>query len=181
MPQEHHASPPAQAISTSGWLVVNTQPHKEQFALDNLLRQHFDTYCPMLRKSVRHSRQRREVLRPLFPGYVFVVRPCVVTRWRPILSTFGVRNLVMAGAAPAVIDGRFVLALKARELEGAIVLPDTPYHAGQKVRMLGGAFDGLVATILDLDEKGRITVLLEILNQSVRVRTDLHGVRETST
>lgn len=179
MPQELHASGPSCDEMAGGWLVVNTQPHKEQFALENLARQAFGAYCPFVRKSVRHARRVREVLRPLFPGYVFVARDMDNSRWRPILSTFGVRNLVMSGGTPALIDGQFVMGLKRREVDGAIVLPDKPYRAGQKVKMLGGAFDGLIATILDLDEKGRITVLLEFLNQSVRVRTDLHGVRET--
>lgn len=163
----------------AAWLVVNTRPHKERFALENLARQNFETYCPFVRRIVRHARQQRVVLRPLFPGYVFAARQRGEGRWQSILSTFGVRKLVMQGEGPAVLESQFVAALRRREIDGAIVLPDRPYAEGQKVRMLGGAFDGIVATILDLDEKGRITVLLELLNQSVRVRTDVHGVCET--
>jgi transcriptional antiterminator RfaH len=56
--------------------------------------------------------------------------------------------------------------------------PVSPYSVGQSVRLTGGAFEGLVATIIDMDEKQRLIVLLDLLNQSVRVRTDFKGVRE---
>jgi hypothetical protein len=32
------------------WAVVNTQPHRERIALENLARQEFDAYCPLIRK-----------------------------------------------------------------------------------------------------------------------------------
>lgn len=161
----------------ANWLVVNTQPHKELFAIENLLRQDFSVYCPMVPKTVRHARRVRGVLRPLFPGYLFVKASAGEGRWRAIQSTLGVRRLVLQGEAPACLGGGFVESLRAREIDGAVVLPTEPYRPGQAVRMTGGAFDGLIATILDLDEKGRITVLMELLNQSVRVHTTPHGVR----
>ena len=32
------------------WVVANTHPHKEPAAINNLLRQGFEAYCPMVRK-----------------------------------------------------------------------------------------------------------------------------------
>jgi len=167
----------AQDSSMTNWLVVNTQPHKEPFAIENLLRQDFSVYCPMTRKTVRHARRAREVLRPLFAGYLFVAAPPSGGGWRVIQSTLGVRRLVLQGDVPASLDGGFVESLRAREIDGAVVLPQDPYTPGQEVRMAGGAFDGLIAKILELDDKGRITVLMDLLNQSVRVHTTPHGVR----
>jgi hypothetical protein len=35
--------------------------------------------------------------------------------------------------------------------------------------MAGGAFDGLVATVIGMGEKDRLTVLLQLLSRAVRV------------
>jgi transcriptional antiterminator RfaH len=154
------------------WIVVNTQTHREHIALENLERQEFLAYCPMIRRRIRHARQSRDVLRPLFPGYLFVQVNQDLQRWRPILSTFGVRTLVRCGDRLSFLDDGFIRALMAREIDGAIVAPATPYQVGQRVRMAGGAFDGLVATIIEMDEKDRLVVLMDLLNRTTKVKVD---------
>jgi transcriptional antiterminator RfaH len=153
-----------------GWAAVNTQPHRERVALENLMRQEFDVYCPLIRKRVRHARRAQNVLRPLFPGYVFVRVSLSAPRWRPILSTIGVKTLVRCGAGPSLIAHDFIESLKAREIDGAIARPARPYRIGQQVRIAGGAFDGIVATIIEMDERDRIVVLMDMLNRPVKAK-----------
>ena len=105
------------AFFSSKWAAVNTQPHREALAIEHLQRQNFECYCPMVRKSVRHARKQHEVLRPLFPGYLFVAIDPDIHRWRPILSTIGVRTLVRCGERLAMLGAEFIDALKARELD----------------------------------------------------------------
>lgn len=166
------APAPEQAADslTGRWLAVNTHPHREHIAIENLGRQDFETYCPLIQRQVRHARRTRHVMRPLFPGYVFVRINPDLQRWRPILSTFGVRSLVRCGDRLSFVEDGFVAGLRARELDGIIIKPAEPYQLGQKVRMRSGPFDGLVATIIEMDEKDRLVVLMDLLNQSVKVR-----------
>jgi transcriptional antiterminator RfaH len=167
---------PEHPVPPTAWVVVNTQPHREHIAFENLARQAFNTYCPMMRTRVRHARRTQEVLRPLFPGYLFVRVNADLQRWRPILSTYGVRTLVCCGDRPSLLDDGFVEGVKARELDGAIVRPAIPYEPGQRVKMAGGAFDGLIATILEMDEKDRLVVLMDLLNRPTKVRVAGHRV-----
>ena len=155
------------------WLVVNTQPNREQLAVRNLVRQQFVTYCPMIVKRINHAGSARFLPRPLFPGYAFVNLDPAVGQWRSILSTVGVRGLVRFGNTPAELDPAFVQSLHEREEDGVIVRPQVvrpaePYIVGQQVRMNGGPFDGTVATILSLGEKDRLLVLLQILQRGVK-------------
>jgi transcriptional antiterminator RfaH len=46
-------------------------PHREHVAIENLTRQKFVVYCPMELKRIRHARRTQDVVRPLFPGYIF--------------------------------------------------------------------------------------------------------------
>jgi transcriptional antiterminator RfaH len=152
------------------WAVVNTHPHREPVARDHLRRQGFDVYCPLMRRRRTHARRVENVLRPLFPGYLFVHVEAERTRWRPILSTVGVRALVRFGDRLALLDEAFMQSLRAREVDGVIARPDMPYRVGQQVRLDGGPFDGVVATILSLDEKDRLVVLMDLLQRRVQAR-----------
>lgn len=166
----------AHYFGPASWAVVNAQPNRERLALENLQRQDFITYCPFVRRRRSHARRMSEVLRPLFPGYLFVRIGPDVRRWRPMLSTYGVRTLIRCGDELSLIDDAFIQALKARELDGAIVRPPSPYQVGQQVRVAGGAFEGLVATIIEMHERDRLTVLMQLLNRPVKVRVEERDV-----
>jgi transcriptional antiterminator RfaH len=163
---------------TGNWIVASTQPHREQVALANLSRQGFRAYCPRIRKRVRHARRLQEVLRPLFPGYVFIRLNPELEQWRSIGSTLGVRNLIRFGERPATVPGEFVTGLVATEEDGAVALPRArdSYLPGEKVRMREGPFDGLIATVLSAGECDRIVVLMDFLRRSVRVRISINEV-----
>lgn len=156
-------------VLATGWAAANTQPHREHIALAHLERQGYVAYCPRIRRTIRHARKTEQVLRPLFPGYVFVEISPSVQRWRPILSTVGVRSLVCSGDQPSLLDPRFIAGLRAREVDGAIVRPQEPYELGQQVEIAGGPFDGILARIVEMPEKDRLVVLIDLLNQSVRL------------
>jgi transcriptional antiterminator RfaH len=156
----------------SDWAVVNTHPHKERLALDNLERQSYRTYCPLLRKRIGRGARARDVLRPLFPGYVFVQVAAERACWRPIMSTYGVRSLVLNGDRIGMIEDHFVAGLRQREVDGVISRPARPFEVGENVSIAGGPFDGLIATIVSLDDRDRLVVLMNLLNRPVKVKLE---------
>jgi transcriptional antiterminator RfaH len=164
------------ALEAARWIVISTHPHQEHFALENLQRQAFKTYCPMIRKRRSHARRIETVLRPLFPGYLFVQLNLALQRWRPIVSTYGVRGIVRAGERPGSIDDDFIANLRSREIEGAIARPANPYRIGQRVQINTGPFDQLIATIIEMDEKDRLVVLLDIMKRGVKVQLHCEAV-----
>lgn len=154
------------------WAVVTTHANGERIACEHLQRQEFNAYCPMIRKRRSHARKVEMVLRPLFPGYLFVHIDPGAQVWRPILSTRGVRTLLRVGEAPAFLDPDFIDGLKAREENGAIMPAASLFRVGQKVRVEGGPLDGLIAEILALNDQERITVLLDVMNRGVKAVID---------
>lgn len=162
------------------WGVVNTHPHRERQAVLNLERQSFVVYLPRFARIVRHARRTSEVERPLFPGYLFVGIDPQTTAWRPIASTVGVRGIVKFGDRPALVDDGFVAALRARERDGLIVLPDRPFEPGESVRVIGGPFAGAVAQVLAGRDSERVVVLLELLKKEFAATLDVRWVRRKS-
>jgi transcriptional antiterminator RfaH len=158
------------------WVAVNTHPHKEAFAVENLQRQNFLAYCPLVRRRIRHARRSHDVLRPLFPSYLFVRVDIATQNWRSISSTFGVRTLICCGDRLSYLDDNFIRSLRAREVDGEIIRPENPYTVGQEVRISGGPFDGLVATIIEMSEKDRLIVLMNLLNRPVNVKIETKNV-----
>jgi transcriptional antiterminator RfaH len=156
------------------WLVINTLPHRETHACEHLTRQHFRVYCPMIMRRVRHARSVSDEPRPLFPGYVFVEHRLADPTWRPILGTQGVKSVVRSGDQPSLLCGSFIDELRAREVEGVLRKPRDPLEVGQRVTVQGTAFGGLVGQIIELRDKDRVMILLELLDKQTRVqlRTD---------
>jgi transcriptional antiterminator RfaH len=152
------------------WLVISTLPHKESYACEHLTRQDFQVYCPMIMRRVRHARSTSDERRPLFPGYVFVEHALEGRTWRPILGTQGVKSVVRSGEQPSLLCGSFIDELKAREVQGVVRKPSDPLEVGQRVTVQGTAFDGLVGHIIELRDKDRVMILLELLDKQTRVQ-----------
>jgi transcriptional antiterminator RfaH len=161
----------------SHWFVVQTHSHREALAIENLQQQRYVVYCPLIRRRVRHARRAYDAKRPLFPGYVFVADTSAAHHWRPILSTLGVRSLIRVGDRPASLDGEFVAALRSREVDGVIGLPDRNLKPGQRVAVQGGPMDGVVGTILETRENRRHLILLHLLNASIKANVEQRNLR----
>lgn len=163
----------------SDWFVVHTQPMGEQRAHANLLRQGFDAYLPLYRCRRSHARKVDLVRRPLFPRYLFVALDLMRDRWRPILSTFGVCNLVRIGEAPQSVPHGVVEALRANEaaqIFDQTLEPARTMRVGTPVRVLSGPFADLIGKFHALADAERVVVLLDLLGREVRVHVPNRAV-----
>jgi transcription antitermination factor NusG len=87
------------------WFVARVLDHRENRAQLNLHRLDFRSFVPRLRRTVRHARKLRDTLRPLFPGYIFVIIDVSKQRWRSVNGTFGVALIMVCGAGQAGAPG----------------------------------------------------------------------------
>ena len=88
-------------------------------------------------KTIRHARQFRTVMAPLFPGYLFVSLDLTRDRWRSVNGTIGVVSLVMSGGEPRAAPRGVVEALVALSREGTVRF-DFDLQVGQRIRMIAG-------------------------------------------
>ena len=150
------------------WYVVQTKPNREALALSHLERQGFSVWMPKFSRLIKHARQTRKVVRPLFPGYVFVQFNPKFTRWRAINNTVGVVCLVSFGTSPSILDVDFIKSLKTYENEqGIIEASFKELKVGASVEILNGPMAGIVGKLVCLDNTNRVTVLLELLGHLV--------------
>ena len=160
------------------WYAVYTQPHAETKAFEQLLRQGYSAYLPRYRTRVSHARRRLTVLRPLFPRYLFAGVDRASMRWRPILSTFGVADVVRAGDEPACVPTDIVSAIREREEAGYFDRdnPQQSLRLGELVRVTTGALEDMVGRLVELRDQDRVVVLLELLGRTVRAQLRAEAV-----
>lgn len=163
-------------VSGERWYCVMTQPRREAYARDNLERQGFRCFLPLLRRTVRHARRCETRLVALFPRYAFVVLDLERDRWRSVRGTFGVAQLLMDGDRPRPVPVGVVETLLASADAAGAVSAGQELRVGARVRILNGPLADRLATVTRLDERGRVAVLLEIMGAErtvVMAREDL--------
>lgn len=168
-----------QVVTEDDWLVVRTQALAEERAIWHLKNQGFEVYLPRYRKQRRHARRVETVLRPLFPGYVFV-RLGTAAGWRSINGTIGVLSLVQFGAAPAPLANEIVEDLKASENDGAISLAPRGLCKGDRVSVRDGVFAGTFGLLEEIGDEKRAILLLDLLGRQVRVSASLEQIAKAS-
>ncbi len=152
------------------WYVVYTHANAEAKARSHLLRQGFTTMLPTYHCWRSHARKREVVERPLFPRYLFVALDMLDQRWRPILSTVGVSDLVRRGNAPTPMPSGLAEEIGERAACGAFdrLSPVDGLREGDVVRVLDGPFTDLIGRFAGLADKDRVFVLLDLLGRPVR-------------
>lgn len=157
----------------SRWYLVQTRPHSERKAAEHLERQSFETYLPRFLKRRRHARRIETIETPLFPRYLFVSVDVAAQRWFSIRSTVGVSSLVCTGNRPTEVPDAVVAELKSRETNGLVGFGQPPrFTAGDRVRILDGAFENCLGLFQGMRDQERVAILLELLGRKVRVVLD---------
>ena len=153
------------------WFLVHTHPRGELRAQLHLAGQGFHTYLPQFSKTIRHARQLRTVRAPLFPRYLFVALDLGRDPWLSVRSTFGVSSLFTSNGQPVPVPKGVVEAILQQVGSDGVLLNDN-LKKGQRVRLLTGPFADVVGILAELDDRGRVKVLLEMMGGAVSV--DVH-------
>jgi transcriptional antiterminator RfaH len=155
------------------WYLIHTNPRLEKCALENLERQGYECYLPII--PTEKLRQRRLTVTdlPLFPRYLFIHLGQDVSdkSWLPIRSTKGVSNLVRFGAHPAKADDSLIATLKSHET-ALQAEPERLFKPGETVSLSEGAFKDIEAIYLLADGEHRAMVLIELMSRPVTMRVE---------
>ena len=159
------------------WYLVHTKPRKEIVAEQNLERQGWEVYLPLIQQPRRRYGRWMEVIEPLFPCYLFVRLRLGHDNIGPIRYTTGVRDFVRFTEEPAAVPEQIVESLKLsadrntslRSFKGPLFKP------GDTVIIDNGPFAGLRAIFVAETGQERVTLLLDMLGREnqVTVRRNL--------
>ena len=159
------------------WFLAQVRPNCVQIAERNLRRQRFRTFLPMEQGAVRRGVQFASVLRPLFPGYIFLSLDIASCQCRAVNSTYGVTKLVSFGREPAPVPLAIVSQLMLRCDAAGKLLPPRLLKPGDQVRVTAGPFAQFVAEIETIAPDRRVWVLMDIMGGQTRVAVKADQLR----
>ncbi len=158
------------------WYVVYTHPRKEEQAQFHLRLKSVACFFPRLRVPGRNQSQSRII--PLFPNYIFAFvhagSESHLVAWTP-----GVKRIVSFGVDPIPLPDDVVPFLQSQADTDGIIQARSKLARGQQVEISGGPFDGLIGIIeAPPDNKGRVKVLLKLLNRQVSVKLGVERIKD---
>ena len=102
-------------------------------------------------------------------------------RWRSVNGTFGVDRLLMRAGEPEPVPYGLVEQLSEAAAADGVVRCGPALKQGQNIRVTAGPFAELMGTLDQLDDQGRVRVLLDILGGKIRVVLSRNLVASTET
>jgi len=156
------------------WYLVYAKPRQEDLAKQNLERQGYQPYLPMVRTPRRRMGRRLIRIEPMFPRYLFIRLDTETDNWAPIRSTIGVSTLVRFGMHPSPVPDDLIEYLRSRD--SATGVQDLPLHhfrKGQKVVIEEGPFRGYEGIYVAKTARERVTVLLDIVGRAAKAQINI--------
>lgn len=182
---------------TLRWFVVQTRAGQERAVSRAIEKIEIEVFLPTFKRTISVGRRREDVIRPLFPLYLFAAFDVGGSAWSGILRTHGVTTIIgvnrrpgmhmqvyrnmpicngqYAETPPIPVPDRVVTALKQAAILGGGHIPIMSEQTAplprlvprQVVRVIEGPFDGFRG-LVDQDQKRRVWVLLDILGKERR-------------
>jgi len=158
------------------WYAIHSKPRQEERAFDNLQRQGYEAWLPMLTVEKVLRGKLVQVTEPMFSRYLFIRLDTEQTNWSPIRSTLGVSRLVSFGNRPAVVGDELIEALQTVPARA----PERLFQPGQSIKIVSGPLKGLEGIFQQADGEHRAMVLIDLLNKQHRVTTPMQDLRPAS-
>lgn len=177
----------AKQAETGRWYAVQTQPRAEWMVHRKLRQAGYGTLHLHYRALVSHARRKYAVLRPYFPGYLFVeIGPRQSAM--AVNTTHGVLGLVHAGEAPVVVPPAVIEELRAKgdsaglmpaEVGERLERQRASMAPGTAVRLVSGPFAGFVGTVA-LDDGLELRLWLDLFGRRVKAVSSADFVERLS-
>ena len=158
------------------WYALHTRARHERVVESRLREQGMEIFLPIVREVHRWSDRKKKVEVPLFGCYVFVrcalneKDRTMVHRVDSVLGFVGVRGVGLPIPDEQIESIRTVL-------EQATPWRSHPFlKAGQRVRVRGGALDGVEGVFLSENGDHSLVISVDVIQRSMAVRIDGYDV-----
>jgi transcription antitermination factor NusG len=158
------------------WYAVHTRSRHEKLVVNQLERRGIKTFLPLISEVHKWSDRRKVVRLPLFSCYAFVHIQLLPELWHKVIRTSGVLRFVGSRG-----DGIPIPENQIENLQ-AVLSSDAPFalcpflQVGQRVRVRGGALDGIEGVLSARNRERTLVISVEPIQRSIAVRIDQYHV-----
>jgi transcription antitermination factor NusG len=177
------AEVPKPYVGPLKWRVLLTEPSHESVAAAGFVGRAWRIFCPVIWKRVPtrgrvalarkgHQRQRpmRDVLVPLFPGYLLIELPDAIEAqehakvWNRVRDSDGVRDFLRFGEHLAHVPARLIDVIRVIQVETQFRGTVPPVPVGKDARIKDGPFEAFAARVIKIDsDRARAKALVDFL------------------
>lgn len=158
------------------WYAIHTRARHEKTVAERLREQGMTAFLPLIKQTHRWSDRQKLVEVPLFSCYVFVRMALGGKERLRVCTTDGVLQIVGPRGAGLPIPDEQMDAVRTLM---AGQLPCTAYpflKIGQRVRVRGGAMDGVEGQLLAVNGDRTLIVSVDVIQRSLAVRIEGYHV-----
>ena len=157
------------SLNHGRWCAVQVRPRYETVVSTILRNKGYEQYLPLYRVKRRWSDRSKEVMTPLFEGYVFCrlnseIRGAIVT-------TPGVVRIVGTRKEIAMIDDQEIEAIQ-RIVKSGLRVEPCPYTVGDRVRFTSGPFEGVEGIVTHYKGRCHLVLSVSLIQSSISVEVD---------
>jgi transcription antitermination factor NusG len=154
---------------SDAWFVIWTESRAEKKVEARIAALGLSPWLPIVKERRRWSDRWREVVSPLFPGYLFARARSV--EWHKVLRTPGVLTVVKHEGHPALLADGFIATLRsAIERNGGVLEPvvdNADYRAGDEVIVQEGALKGVRGVVRERRNGRQLVIWVSEIGRGV--------------
>lgn len=152
------------------WYAAYTRPNHEKKVAEQLELRNIEQLLPLYRAMREWKDRKVNLMRPLFPGYVFV-HTSLRERLR-VLEVPGIASLVGFGNQPVCMPEEDIQFLRRCMNHKADVEPYPYASVGSRVRVKSGPLAGLRGVVVRLKNRRRLVLSFDLIQRSATVEAD---------
>jgi len=167
---------PLVAADEARWYAVHTRARHEKSVAERLREHGMTSFLPLLKQTHTWSDRKKTVEMPLFGCYVFVRMALTGKERLRVCSTDGVLRIVGPRGAGMPIPDEQMDAVRLLLAEQLPCAAHPFLKIGQRVRIRGGAMDGVEGVLLAHNGDRTLIVSVDVIQRSLAVRIEGYHV-----
>lgn len=158
------------------WYALYVNARHEKKIVLKLLEQHIEAYTPIIRKMQQWSDRKKHVEFPMLSGYIFVKTD--LANKEKILETTYVLGFIKFNGVEASIKESEIDILKSIERTGYDITQEvSDLKMSDDVEIIQGPLKGLTGKIVRIQNEDYISIELDSIKQSIRVKVPKHIIK----
>jgi transcription antitermination factor NusG len=149
------------------WFAAFTAPQAEQSVARHLAIYGIESFLPTFESThVWKNRQKKKIMKPMFPSYVFVHLD--ETERRKLFRVPNVVKIIGGKQGPIPIPTSEIEFLRSMAFDKRLT-PSVEFAPGQRVRIKDGPMRGIEGTLIRHNNKLRFVLTLQLMNKHVAI------------
>ena len=158
------------------WYLLKTKPNAHFTAFENLKRQHFDVFLPLIIKTKKNHGKFLDAKAPLFPGYIFIGIKVYPVPWKSVNGTRGISAAVTLDGVYRPVNNDIIEGLHYRCDDAGVIQSLNDIVPGDRVKIERGPFAEFICTVDNIQDDRRAWVLIDLLQQKTRSEVELRNL-----